>query len=371
MLLGRSDRHLRITLGIAACLCVLNGCAQFPQTSLMNSQVKRYRPSTLPHYYAAKPVQDYSELDLTPFAKGTSAVEKLHAGDRIAVQLNSGAWGEEAKQLWNVGIDDAGQAFLPQIGPVQLAGLTQAEAEQSIIHASQSRQVFLTPAVSIELENRSDRTITVMGGVNQPGQLNINRENLTLADVIVRAGGLSKTSTGRIVISGGTVESDAGTNSEEGALASMGHSQINAQTVNLSNTPPSDLAGITVPQGAVVSVEEAPQRGIQVIGVIRNQVVQLPPGKNIHLLDALAMAGGPTYSNWILDRVDVIRQSPDGQSTIRVKCSIRGAKNDSRKNILLSSHDVVSVEENIVTFTLSTVQSLFAVGTSGLRLAGP
>ncbi len=365
---GSLNRHICLILCMAAITCSFTGCSQM---SLTKRQVRRYRPSNLPKHFAAKPIQDYSQIDLTPYAKATANEEKLHPGDRIAIQLNSGAWGEEAKQVWKVGIDDTGQAVLPQIGAVRLAGLTQAEAEKSIVHASQTRQVFLTPTVNIALEERPDRTVKVMGAVNQPGELAVNRENLSLADVIVRAGGLSNTSTGRIVVSGGTIDSSPEMTSQRGTLTSIGQGQIPARTVSLAEAAPAELAEITVPQGAVVSVEQAPQSGIQVIGVIRNQLVDLPPGKNVRLLDALAMAGGPSYSNWILDRVDVIRKSPDGQSTIRIKCSIRGAKNDSRKNILLASHDVVSVEENIVTFTLSTVQSLFAVGTSGMRLAVP
>ncbi|MCA9077644.1 MAG: polysaccharide biosynthesis/export family protein [Planctomycetaceae bacterium] len=361
---GLPIRFLTLIVCLASGLSSLQGCAQFP-TSLTNTQSRRYRPSNLPQHLAAKPISDYSRLDFAQFAQASADPQKLQPGDRLAVQLNTGAWGDGGVEDWNVGIDDTGHAHLPQIGPVQLAGLTRSEAEQSIVQASRAQQVYLTPTVDIELKERPQQIVAVMGAVNRPGEISVNRSDMSLADVIVQAGGLSATASGRIVISGGT--GSATTDS----AAPIGHRQLSAQTVSLSNSTPADSADIVVPAGAVVTVEEMPQRGIQVMGVIRNKVVDLPPGKNIRLLDALTMAGGPTYSNWILDRVDVIRHSPDGQGTIRIKCSIRKAKNDTRENILLSSHDVVSVEENAITFTLSTIQSLFAVGTSGMRLAAP
>lgn len=349
---------------LSACLSSLPGCAQM-SNPFAKGHLRRYRPSTLPQHLAAKPVSDYSQIDLTPFAKASADPEQLQPGDRLAIQVNTGVSGEEGVEDWNVGIDEKGDAYLPQIGAVNLAGLTHSEAEQSIVQASQSRHVFLTPAVDIELKERPQRTVTVMGAVNLPGQITVGGGETSLADVLVQAGGLSPAASGRITISGGSIPASAV------APTSIGHRAIAAQTISLSNSSPSESAETLVPPGAVVTVEQVPQRGIQVVGVIRNQVVDLPPGKNIRLLDALTMAGGPTYSNWILDRVDVIRKSPDGQGTIRIKCSIRRAKNNTRENIMLASHDVVSVEENIVTFTLSTVQSLFAVGTSGMRLAVP
>ena len=361
---GPSIQFAYLLVCVAVGLSGLAGCAQTPKP-FANRQLQRFHASTLPRHLAAKPISDYSQLDFTQYAKASSDAEQLQPGDRLAIQLNTGVWGEQGIEDWNVGIDNTGNAQLPQIGAVKLAGLTRSEAEESIVQASKTRQVYLTPTVDIELKERPQRMVTVMGAVNLPGPIVVSRDEMTLADVIVQAGGLSSTASGRIVVSGGTARG-----SSEG-VTPIGHREVSAQTVTLSNSSAAQSADVAVPAGAVVTVEQLPQRGIQVLGVIRNQVVELPPGKNVHLLDALTMAGGPTYSNWILDRVDVIRQSPDGRGTIRIKCSIRKAKNNSQENILLASHDVVSVEENVITFTLSTIQSLFAVGTSGLRLATP
>ena len=116
-----------------------------------------------------------------------------------------------------------------------------------------------------------------------------------------------------------------------------------------------DLGQATIPVGSVVNVEEAPPRPIRVIGIIKNQAIEVPPGEDLRLLDAISIAGGQRYSNWISDRVTIIRTLPGSKETVRLGASIRGAKRYGNENILLAPQDIISVEENILTFTLSTV----------------
>jgi hypothetical protein len=110
--------------------------------------------------------------------------------------------------------------------------------------------------------------------------------------------------------------------------------------------------------------EEAPARTVRVIGVIGDKFIDVPAGRNLRLLDALALAGGQTYSHWISNRVDVIRRIPDKNETIRIRTTIRAAKKNNTDNILLSPNDIVSVEENLATFALSTLGGL-----SGMSMA--
>jgi protein involved in polysaccharide export with SLBB domain len=128
--------------------------------------------------------------------------------------------------------------------------------------------------------------------------------------------------------------------------------------INLATTSAAEVAAIQIPAGATVTVEESPGRSIRVIGVIADREVEVPAGRNVRLLDALALAGGPSYSNWISNRVDIIRRIPGKDETIRIRASIRKAKKDDKQNVLLAPNDIVSVEENLVTFTLSTLGGL-------------
>jgi len=67
--------------------------------------------------------------------------------------------------------------------------------------------------------------------------------------------------------------------------------------------------------------------------------------------------------------VTVIRTLPDSKETVRIAASIRGAKNNEKDNILLSPQDIIAVEENIFTFTLSTISGFLGAGFNASRLA--
>jgi protein involved in polysaccharide export with SLBB domain len=328
-----------------ACL-VLSGCAH-----------NTFSVSSMPQKYAAQSVSDYSSLNLTAYARPAPSAQEIRGGDRLAVALHTGGGveGKEAIEEWTVGVDDQGNATLPNIGPIRLAGLTRAQAEREITHESIHRDVYLTPAVDLTIKERRRNSVMVIGGIGQPGDLEFPESSLTLADVIVRAGGLTVSATGHITVNRAESSWDGGD-----MLTASSHTTDvgDSLRINLATTSAAEVAAIQIPAGATVTVEESPGRSIRVIGVIADREVEVPAGRNVRLLDALALAGGPSYSNWISNRVDIIRRIPGKDETIRIRASIRKAKKDDKQNVLLAPNDIVSVEENLVTFTLSTLGGL-------------
>jgi protein involved in polysaccharide export with SLBB domain len=354
--------HFLIILGL------LSGCAQ-----------TQYRTTNLPQKYAASSIVDYSQLDLTPFTRPTASPDTIRPGDRLTVTLDPGTLEAESTLTWNVSVDDSGQTTLPNIGPVRVAGLDSSSAEKAIINTSLQRDVFLTPVVDVKVAERRERSILVSGAVEKPGSIPVNDDSVSLADVIVRAGGISNKASGRITISGGNAGnstttingiSDRGLLQVESAnsVLPISQSSVQARTVSLDQVSEPQLAEIMVPEGAVVNVEKQPPRPIKVVGVIRDQVVEVPAGQNVRLLDALTMAGGQTYSNWVSDRLTITRYIPEEEKTVRIRASIRKARANSEDNILLAPFDVVTVEENVVTFTLSTLSGLFGAGVSAAQM---
>lgn len=356
--------HFLMILGL------LTGCAQ-----------TQYRTTNLPQKYAAPSIVDYSQLDLTPFTQPTTSPETIRPGDRLTVTLDPGTLEAESTHTWNVSVDSSGQTTLPNIGPVRIAGLDSTAAEKAIVQTSLQRDVFLTPVVEVKVEERRERSVLVSGAVEKPGPVPVTDDRISLADVIVRAGGISNTASGRITISGGTTGQDGRPPaingvSENGLLTAeqpnsvlpISQSSVRARTISLETMSERQLADIIVPEGAVVNVEKQPPRPIKVVGVIRNQVVEVPAGQNVRLLDALTLAGGQTYSNWISDQLTISRYIPEEDKTIRIRASIRKARANSEDNILLAPFDVVTVEENLVTFTLSTLSGLFGAGVSAAQM---
>ncbi|MDG1895913.1 MAG: polysaccharide biosynthesis/export family protein [Fuerstiella sp.] len=324
----------------------------------------------MPARFAARPIRDYSLLDLTAYASREANEDLIRSGDSLQVNLDSGTFTEDSEYVWVARVDESGEAAIPNIGAVRLAGLTQAEAAESIVQTSRQRDVFLTPSVAVSVEDRRERTIIITGAVNTPGPVVITGTEAGLADVIVRAGGLTSEASGAISVSG--VEATPKNIVDgESAIRPVGQTAFRALTVSLADTTESDLGQIMVPEGSVVHVEPSPPRPIQVIGVIRNQAVEVPAGKNVRLLDAITLAGGQTFSNWISDRVTIIRREPGGNNTVRIKASIRKATADAKENLLLAPYDIVSVEENLLTFTLSTLSGFIGAGANASRAVIP
>lgn len=347
------------TFCLSAVLVAVSGCSQ-----------TQFRAADLPRQYGARAIRNYSTVDLTPYAQAVADGNTIEPGDQLQVNLNTGTHTEDSNLKWKVSVDASGQTSLPNIGQVKLAGLSRAEAEKQIVQASLERDVFLTPTVELSVEQQSERTILVSGAVEKPGPITVRGESVTLADVLVRAGGLTNMASGEISVTGASGD-NAETLSLPNAIRPVGSTSeagFKAITVSLETTPPAQFGEISIPNGSVVHVEESPPRPIKVVGVIRNQAVEVPSGENVRLLDALTLAGGQTYSNWISDRVTVIRRVPGRNETVRIGASIRRAKGDDAENMLLAPYDIVSVEENVFTFTLSTLSGLFGAGVSAAQM---
>lgn len=345
----------RALLGVICCIFV--GCAH-----------SKFRASELPQRYAARPIQDYSSLNLTQFTTKAPDADTILPGDRLKVTLDPGTLKPDSEHEWKVSVGDSGEASIPNIGAVRLAGLTRTEAESSITQASLERDVFLTPSVEVTVEDRREQVILVTGAVANPGPLAVRTDELNLADVIVRAGGLTNQASGVVSVSAAkrAAKLPPGVNN---AILPASSGTVQATTVSLSSENAEDLALTTVPVGSVVHVEPVSPRPIKVTGVIRNQDIEVPAGQNLRLLDALAIAGGPTYSNWISDRITISRWDPKAKKTIQISASVRKARRDAQENILLAPFDIVNVDENVLTFTLSTVSGFLGAGFNATRIA--
>ena len=311
---------------------------------------------------------DFQSLDLARYATADVSEEIIAPGDRLRVVLNDGTQSAEAIQDWEVSVDENGQTVLPNIGVVSVAGLSNAAAEKTVVQASLQRDVFLTPVVKIAVEERPVRNITVIGAVKNPGTVEITRDSVSLADAIVRAGGLGDQASGVISVSGIQQGSEQLRSTNYSSISSSDVGPMPATKIRLDQTDPESLGQIMVAEGGVVHVEVAQQDFVRVMGVIRGQSLDIPYGQSLRLLDAIALAGGQTYSNWISDRITITRKAPGADQTIQIQASIRKARRDSRENLVLAPNDIVNVDENAITFTLSTVSGLLGAGVGATQI---
>ena len=88
-------------------------------------------------------------------------------------------------------VQDDGAIAIPDVGRVELAGLTMAEAENAIFQALVSKQ--FDPKFSLEIADFRSQKVSISGAVNSPTITTIQLKPLTLQEALGLAGGLSTT----------------------------------------------------------------------------------------------------------------------------------------------------------------------------------
>jgi protein involved in polysaccharide export with SLBB domain len=113
----------------------------------------------------------------------------LGPGDVLAI----GFWGD-ANRSETVFVNPDGDAIVPPVGPIHVAGLTLAEARGLI---SEKLRVYYRPSVlSISLVSVRSFQVHVVGMVKKPGALEANAVT-RVSQVIARAQGLAEAASGR------------------------------------------------------------------------------------------------------------------------------------------------------------------------------
>jgi polysaccharide export outer membrane protein len=139
-------------------------------------------------------VQDEEATQEVIVAKG-SIEYRILPQDRLKVilykdpeQSSQGMTGELGQDMSKDGIlvDVAGYVTLPLAGKVKVSGLSQTQAADRI--TQRYRRYLNTPSVYVEVLNKR---IYVLGEVNTPGVVKLDREKMTLFEAIAFSGDLT------------------------------------------------------------------------------------------------------------------------------------------------------------------------------------
>jgi polysaccharide export outer membrane protein len=153
----------------------------------------------------------------------------------------------------------------------------------------------------------------------------------------------------------------------EGLLAAYEASSTRPfQTVKINLVSAAQEGGIayTINDGDVVMINRQPARPVHVMGLVHKPgQYDMPPNADLHLLDAVAMAGG--VSSILADRILILRRVPGHDELIRIESSIRKAKQGAVDDVLLAPGDVVSVEETPTTFLWDVIRNVVRFGVGG------
>jgi protein involved in polysaccharide export with SLBB domain len=254
-----------------------------------------------------------------------------------------------------------------------------AEAAEAIRQEGMRRDIYRDPTVALAFGVRAMNRITVDGAVEKPGTYELPAGSSTLSAALAAAGGLNKEATRFVEIqyptsrgpAGGMEVNQVGYHPSDAARNSVGHDGLVRVDIFEAQYSPGGAASLNhyLRDGAVVTVVQTPPRFVTVMGQTGNRVLALAPERETRMLDAIAEVGGPKYSIWIADKVKVFRRVPGSDETITIAASMRRDKKDIAENLLLTSGDMVSVEENPLTFTMDTVSKLLGVGVAATQAA--
>ena len=85
--------------------------------------------------------------------------------------------------------------------------------------------------------------------------------------------------------------------------------------IDLVSASEGEVPAYRIQDGSVIMVREQDPKTIQVIGLVRKpDQFEIPPGQEVRLLDAIALAGGRTLE--LADKVHIVRNLDDAENPV-------------------------------------------------------
>ena len=152
--------------------------------TLQNEQPLRLRPKDKINIVvsSADPML-VNQFNLTA---ATSSMRSL--GSTTSPKTTMGGSGGSNAQLLAYTVDEQGDINFPVLGKVAVAGKTRQEVASYLHNRLISRDLVKDPIVTVEYVNLG---INVLGEVNHPGRIDIQKDYFTIIDAITGAGDLT------------------------------------------------------------------------------------------------------------------------------------------------------------------------------------
>ncbi len=344
-------RGLALLAGFVLALSAL-GCAN-------QRKFQAYEAGKIPPEFLASSMDNVQTLDLSRLAAATAGSKQIGAGDLLEVAIDAGYAGQV--ESTTVRVADDGSGTIPLIGRLPLAGMEPDDAERMIAATAVERGLYRRATVTVDVKRTRTNRVTVIGAVANPAVYELPRGSSSLLAAIVAAGGLSSDAGAAVEIR--RPQAARGLHpAQDDQVTAAGYQQPPpalqpvSYHVNLIDAAQPNHAAQTLEDGDIVMVQKRDPQPFDVIGLVHRQGrFELPPNKDLFVLDALAMASGA--STPFSDIIYVIRRAPGQPEPIVIQVSIKEAKQHGQGNLRLCPGDIVSVEQT----PLSMVSSLFGL----------
>lgn len=357
-----------------------------------SSNPNRYKASRLPAAFRASRQTNVHTLPLANLAATYDRSERIGGGDMLEVTIATGV-GISESGTFPTRVASNGNAMVPIIGEVAVGGLEPSEAESAIAAAAINRGLYRSPHVTVTLKRKRMNRITVTGAVKKPGVVELPRDACDLYAAIGAAEGLTDNAGVHVEIKNPIApdeDSDLPAIAQASGNASFGGGFSNDASSNAYEVPAARRASPSrsthaiqvdlvtavkegkgdryrLEDGAVVHVEEHEYQPIQVMGLVRKPgPIPYPVGKDVSVLDAVALSGG--MSSPVANKIYVIRRREENEEPLLIVVSVQSAKSSESENVLLQPGDVVSVEQTALTAVVGVLQTMVRVSLSSASL---
>ncbi len=224
---------------------------------------------------------------------GADAREQIRIGSGDLLEVN--VYGTDFSKV--VRVSPNGNAVLPLIGEIRVAGLTPRQAEAAIRNQLMDREYFNDPEVSVFVKEYATQGVSILGEVQKPGVYPLLGPR-TLLDAISIAGG---------------------TTQRAGNSVSITHRDTphDRTMIKLSTDPTKPTqSDVQIYPGDTIEVLRAPI--VYVVGDVHMPggfIVE--NGKRLTVLQAVAMAQGANATA-ALDSARIIRNTSQGRQDIPI-----------------------------------------------------
>lgn len=375
----------RRTTGVkgAACCLVL---ASLSVLLVPGCNSQAIRAPQLPAKYQAAARDRSSVMDLSRISSPGVSDSLIGPRDLLKITLASGRNGEKPEPAM-IRVATDGTVDVPLVGLTRVSGMEAYEASQAIARAAVDRGIYVHPYVTVEMAAKAVKRITVLGAVKTPGVHELPYNNSDLVTALAAAGGLTEEAGTEVEIIRQHVFGSAdgemqypSTGGQDARLASYksnpateplqqpstGSGQPQVLRLDLSENHLGPLTDTRLDDRDIVKVIPRKDDVIFVTGLVNTPgQYEMPLSRDVHLLDAIAMAGGP--SSPVAEKVIVIRRVSDRSEPVLIGASLSKAKRNGLENIRIAPGDTVSLEQTPATVIVDTLRGIFRVS---IGLAG-
>jgi polysaccharide export outer membrane protein len=367
--------RLGLTLLVIIC-CSLSGCHKANHYYAGDTFFGRKLPQSM--RLAERP--KVLTVDMTRLAGGAGDSDTINTGDVLEVKIAAGL-SEKDQITMGARVSDDGTIVLPEIGSVSVVGIEPSGAESLIRTAAISKQLFYNPAITVRITDRRMNTVKVMGAVKLPGVYKLPPNSSDIVSALAAAQGLADDAGQNIEVRNPIVP-DRGERPAFAGDPTLPYSNVshtvgnsasssggmNSYSIDLISAAKAGDGQYLVADGGVIMVEKRDPEVIYVQGLVKKpDRYEFPVGEDLHLLDAISLAGG--MSNQLANKIYIVRKTVQGKDPVVIEVSYRAATHSADSNELLGPGDVVKVAHtpatvfmealNIIRFGVNSSTSFF------------